>query len=472
MLTARRMQRHLNLEVLLRAVPVPAWAAGALFAGWRLLVSRGVPIAGLLFASGAVAVALVRFRRDAWSRADARVVLDRVAGAGGLVLALEEARGPQWQERLGPMLCSARLPRRALAAPAAATASAVAFAVVAALAPLPRAEIAPIQTAALAKVEELAAQAETLAGEDALAKELTAELAHLQQYAQAGRFDAADWAGADALAESMAEAAGHRAEDLSNAAAAAEKLARALEQGVGPEQQSRARQELEQALVAMTDREAGGRPGGDGAQARAQQIASGARQAAEARALQQALAQRAFRVVRSRKQGALVAYDFTRGATGPGNGEPGTAQGHGDSADGKRAEGGDRAGEGASKPGASPEQPRPGEGAEGGNDRGKDGQGRGSAARGPGAAKVTFGEPTPLELARLQADALPPNPNDEQGALTGISAVAPEVKPGAAGPSGVAASGPEALGVHAAPLSPRQRSFVRRYFEPQAGEPR
>jgi hypothetical protein len=459
MLTARRMQRHLNLEVLLRTVPAPAWSAAALFAAWRLLVARGVLVAGVVFVLAAAAVALLRFRRGAWSQSAARVALDRAAGAGGLVLALAEARGPEWQERLAPMLRAAALPRRALAGPAAATAGAIAFAVVAALAPLPHAQVAPVQTAALAKVEDLAAQGEALAREGALAKELAAELARLEQDARAGRFDAADWAGADALAESMAQAAGRRAQDLSNAAEAAENLARALEQGTAAEQQARARQALEQALMAMAGREVDGRPGGDGAQARAQQMASGARGAADARALQEALARRSFQVVRSQGKSALVSYDFTPGAgaarqAAPGIDVPGNGQGPRASGEGKMGDGAECAG------------------GKDGDGRGKGEVGRGGVARGPGAAPVTFGEPTPLELERLQADALPPNPNDEQGALTGISAVAPEVKPGAAGPPGAAASGPEGLGAHAAPLSPRQRSLVKRYFEPRAGETR
>ena len=439
MLTARTLKRHLNREVLLRAAVAPAWIAAALFAGWRLLVGVGVPVAAsLAFALAALAVAL-RYRRLAWTEAQALVALDRAADAGGLALALAEREGELWQKRLDDKLAHTRAPPLALARPLAALLCAAAFAVAASLVPRPKAFVLPIQEAALSHVQDASLKAEALKAEEPLDAALQAELERLKKDAESGRFDVADWAALDAVSEALDQSATQRAQELAAAEAAAQKLAEALDAKAGEEAAQRAKEELEAALLNLE------KPGGAGEAGEAKQGGEGkpgeqaknVKSGADAKSLAKALAERRAAMEKCSGCGAQASLQKGLKPAEDGAQAPqGYVHQHGESS-------GDSSGE----------------------------SGIAAPTSGPGAAPVTFGPQHPIDPDALEQQGLKKNGEGEPTELMGVRKAAPKPgEEGASGTVGAPAAGPDGLVPGAAPLAPRHRDLVKRYFQPKTGE--
>lgn len=443
MLTAPGLQRHLNLEVLLRAAAGPAWSAAGAFAAWRLLVGAWVPAAAVLAAGGALAATVALFRRSAWTRDQALVALDRAAGAGGLALTLAETPSPQWEPILDQHLAQATLPPRSLGRPALTLIGAAVFAVAAALAPRPVARLLPLQAAAQSHVADAAQAAEAVKAEALLDASLQAELERLAKEAQSGSFDASDWAALDAVAEALDQAASQRASDLAQAEMAARQLAEALDAKAGDEAEQRAREELESALAQLGSSGAGeqaetapANPGPGQAKPGEGKPGSGqGRSAADAKQLAEALAAR-----RSALEKGSGSQRLARSAqSGQGQGQ-GKGQGQGE---------GKGQGQGQS------------------TSDGKTGQG--GPSRGPGAAPVTFGPQHPIDPDQLLLQELDKNAEGDPTELEGIRRVAPKLGEADRGGSvGAATAGPDGLAPESAPLAPRHRELIKRYFAPPA----
>lgn len=451
MWTAARARRHLNRGVLLRAAVVPAWAAASIFGVYRLAIgpwSLVVGLAALLIAAG---VAAWRFRRHAWSNDEAAVVLDRAAGAGGLLLALAERPDPRWQQQLAPKLVDVSLPRDPLGRPALALAGALAFAAITGALPEARPPVRPLQSAAASRVDALDHQAEPLAQEQVLPETLAEELARLREEARTGSFDAADWEASDVVESALSDAAAARESALAEAEAAARELEQALEKAADAEAVARARDALEEALAQLSEqsrRAEGGEPSqaaaeaseAAAAQAELVQTAADARTMAEALEARRQALERAF----ERQQG------MAKGPRGePGDGGPGQGQGEGDQGEGSGGQSGSEQGEamgegdGASEPGI------------------------GAPTRGGGIAPVTFGEEVKVQADRLRLEALPPGEDDVADQLLGIERHAPQT-PESYSPTapGAAGDGADGVGPNRTPVPPRHRELLRRYFDP------
>ncbi|MBI5546921.1 MAG: hypothetical protein HY901_23815, partial [Deltaproteobacteria bacterium] len=389
-----------------------------------------------------------RFRRARWTRSQALVALDRAAGAGGLGLALAEVDAPPWQPLLSEKLAAAHLPPRELGRPLVAILLAAAFAVAALLVPRHVGLVPAIQAAAESHVTDAELKAEALAAEEPLDAVLQAELERLRQEAESGRFDAADWAALDAVGEALDQAGAERAAQLAQAESAAHQLGEALDRNAGGEAEQRAREALEDALMALGAEKLGGQeekanPSGEAGQ-----------------------------------QGAATAGEK---AGEPKQGKPGTPKTGADAKELAKALAARRQAleKGAGTTGWSKSQQQGSGGKQGqsmygqghglGEGQGSDGKGEygsGSPTRGPGAAPVTFGPQHPIDPDQLQAQALPKGEGDDPSDLEGIRPMAP--KPGQAGPSGTLgapAAGPDGLVPESAPLAPRHRDLVKRYFD-------
>ena len=418
MLTAHTLRRRLNLEVLLRVAAAPTWMAAAAFAGWRLLVGAFVPASAVVAVAAAGLAVVLRFRRAAWSASQSLVAVDRLADAGGLALALAEASGPQWEPVLASRLASARPPLLSLARPALAILLALGFAVTSALVPRPVRQVPPIQAAAERKAEARKA-------EEPLDAALLAELERLKQEAESGRFDSADWAALDAVNEALDQAAAQRNNDLAQAEAAAQKLAQALDAKADDEAEQRAKEQLEIALMKLDQGVASsGQPTESGAASNpaAAEAKPGTKPktGADAKQLAQALAKR--REALEKAEGSGLSK-YQKGSLACAEGE---GQGSGYSHDHSYADG-------TGEPGS------------------------GAPPRGPGAAPVTFGPQHPIDPDELE----------------GMRAVAPKPgDPASKGTLGAPAAGPDGLVPGAAPLAPRHRDLVKRYFDRKPGEKR
>jgi len=444
-LSAAQLRRHLNAERFVRNSVAPVWTAAAAFAAWRLLGGPHVPFAGAILAMGAVVATLVLHRRTRWSESDARILLDRLAGAGGLSLALAEVPGPEWEPVLESRLALAKLPPRDLGKPLGILAGAAVFCVVAMLLPKPIARVASPHAAASSHVAQAAEKAKPLEEENALEVALAAELERLKQEAEEGHFDASDWASLDAVNEALSQSAAQRAADLAAAEAAARDLADALSERADEETKTEAQEALENALTRLAGYKSGGQElsGNEAQQAMAELKAKMASQspeqaAAAARAMAKALEARRQAVEKGQAQPA----QYASGSRGRQGQRQGSGQGQGQGKEGQ------------------------GEGKEGEGDK----PGSGGISRGPGAAPLTFGEEVPVHAERLSIAQLESPAPGDMGQLIGMTLGAPVPGEGAPTPSlGTAAAGPDGVGPESAPIAPRHRDLVKRYFGQDRG---
>jgi hypothetical protein len=249
----RRLARRLNVAIVVSSLVGPVWAVVAAIALWRFAVQRWVPAAGALLALGGAAGTWFVARRKLITHPQAAVMVDRRANAGGLLLTRLETGIGEWEISLHALVAGLSPPRMNLARPAAAILLALAFLVAALWVPLPRRSAHPIHAAAASRVEELAQKLEAVAKEEPIEAEARKELERLREEAKQGAFDPADWEAADSLANQLdrkAEEAGSR---LLKADEAAGSLAAAMDEARTLEVLTRERDELERALMDLSN---------------------------------------------------------------------------------------------------------------------------------------------------------------------------------------------------------------------------
>lgn len=447
MLTAKRLQRRLNTQLVLERMPMPAWLGAGAYACMRLVSPAWAPWAALLATlAGAVWVAR-HVRRQGWTEAQAAVRLDRLAGAGGLLLTVREVPHPIWASRVDDRVVSAKAPPLRYRRPLAFTAAAALFALASGLVPArPTTARAP-QQAAASMVEKLEEQAQALADERALPAALEEELARLRDEVDASRFDATDWESADTLQEAFDDAAQRRADALSRAEAAAAQLRDAIEAKAADEQLAREREQLEQALTELGESGGGGEtnaPNGQrppeaqqGAGEQGQQPGQGGQQqrsASDVEQLRQALQQRREQL--SKRFGQGQSPSGQQQSSGQSSQQPGQGQG--------------RSQQQGSQQGRGEQQ-------EGNSGIGRDG---------PSDTPLRFGDEAATQPDRLEFAPLPQGEGqDDSGIIWGLSPRAPEERhvPTAA-PSG-RHTGDDAAGLRDGPVPPRHRDTIRRFFD-------
>jgi len=396
-----------------------------------------VPFAAAIVVALTMVVVALRFRRAAWTEGQTLVALDRASDAGGLALSLAERDGPEWRQELEEKLANAHAPQLVVARPLTALAFAIAFAIVSVLLPRPVTIVPPIQEAALSHVQEAALKAEALKAEEKLDATLQAELERLKKDAESGRFDAADWAALDAVAEALDQSAAQRAQELASAEAAAQKLAHALDSKAGDEAEQRAKEELESALANLDKSGTGGESAESNEAAQsgeANNKAGEMKSGANAKALAKALGER-----RAAMQKGAGAYASLEKGLAPNDGNAQSPKGY-------VHEHGESKGNSAESGVAAP-------------------------TSGPGAAPVTFGPQHPIDPDELKEQGLNKNDKGDPTELLGLRKVAPKPgQEGASGTIGAPAAGPDGLVPGAAPLAPRHRDLVKRYFQSKTGE--
>lgn len=461
MLTERALRRRLNAELALTLLPWPVWGAAGAFAAGRV-VSAAVSVWALgLGVVGGVVWVVWQVRRRGWSEDQAAVMLDRLAGAGGLLLTLREVPARAWEPSLDARLATARAPSMKVGRPLLVALAGVAFAVAASFVPARAVPKPAVQAAAESRVDSLVLDREALAAEQQVPAAIDAELARLHEELAASRFDATDWEAADAVRESMERAASEQAGRLDDAARAAEALAQALDQGSQAEGAAREREELERALTELGDGEQGGsgqKPGEQGQQGQQKQGQGQQGQQGEGEQGQQAQRQNA-------QEGQGSGSEGDR--SGPKDSK--SARELRDALDRRREQLAKRFGEGQGQ-GNGRQQARsgqrPGQGP-GGNGRGGEpgqGPGHGDAPDTP----LRFGEESKFQKDRLAYEALPKGRGGEDsGRLWGMQGVAPKATPDApiVDPVGGVAGADDTPGLREGLAPPRHRATVRRYFD-------
>ncbi|ATB28756.1 hypothetical protein [Melittangium boletus] len=411
----RRVRRRLNAVRFAEAGVAPVWAAATGCVLLRLLVRDSalwaLPLPWL--AAGAWWFFRARARRV--SLAQAAVLADRSAGAGGLLLTRLERPVGEWELSANQYARAVTLPPVPWKRPAGALGAALAFLALGLWLPLPAPPVRSFNAAAAAKVAAVQAKAETLAREESPGAPIEEELRRLAAEVAEDRFDAADWEAADRLEKSLEARAAKAAAELAAASEAARELGESLDAAAGTEAATRGREALENALMAL-ERGEGGREGSGG------EGAGTPRSSAELAQLRETLERRRQQLEQRFGQGA---------------GRPGNAEGEGR-----------------------------GEGPKGHTSRQA---GRGGAGRGGDSQPLVFGEKAEMDPDRLAFKPLPRGQGGEAQELWGLRAAEPERREGGAGGGGrgTGAQGDAEAGHAAGPLLPRNRELVKRYFGEQ-----
>ncbi|WP_426754961.1 hypothetical protein [Myxococcus sp. Y35] len=507
----RRVQRRLNAVAWAEAGIVPMWATATACVLARLLLRDAFvwALPPLLAAGGGMW--FWRARSRGVSLEHAAVLADRSANAGGLLLTRLERSVGEWELAVNQLAGAVKLPEVNWRRPGGALAGAALFMGVGLLLPLPASRGRPVNAAAAAKVAAVQAQAEALAQEKVLEEAIEDELRRLAEEVAEGRFDSGDWEAADALEKRLAEQAADAAAQLANAAAAARDLEESLGAAGGAEAATREREELERALMALEEgsearsseegeQEGSGSPTpesdgmtpAEGARASAQdeqgaqgqQAQQGAQgqQGAQARQGQQgAQAQDAQSRARARASGSPDQIASLREAL---ERRRQSLENRFDPNGRNRSEAqarGSRSGRDSQGQGQRGGQRQSGSGESGSEGEGQEGSGEGTqshasrsvrkgagVSRGGGSQPLVFGGEAEMDPERLAFEPLPPGQGGDEGEeLWGLRAADPRRQSGpagAGGAQGTQARGAATEGPGAAPLLPRNRDMVKRYF--------
>jgi hypothetical protein len=444
----RRVRRRLNAVAFAEAGIAPVWAAATACVLVRLLLrDAAVWVLPVPLALGALWWGR-RARARSVSLAQAAVMADRSAGAGGLLLTRLERPVGEWELSLNQYARAVQPPQVRWRKPVGALVAALLFLAVGFLLPLPAREDRPLNAAAAAKVAAVQAKAEALAKEEALGAPLEEELRRLAEEVADGRFDAADWEAADALEESLDSRAAEAAAELAQAAEAARELGEAMGAAGDAERAAREREALEKALMALgpegeqgQGEGEGGADGGTGGQG-AQAGNAGKRGASGS---PDQLAD--LRESLERRQRALEQRFGQQGQNGQrqGSGNQGSQAGR----QGQQGQGNTQ-----------------GQG-QGGHLSRQVQKGKGGTGRGGEGQPLQFGDEAEMDPERLAFEALPEGHGGESAELWGLKAADPEVREGRAtggAAKGTGAQGDATAGHSAAPLLPRNRELVKRYF--------
>lgn len=241
----RRVQRRLLVEIALKAAVAPMWCAVTALAAWRFVVQHHVGLAGLIiFAAAGVAWWLL-VRGRGISEAQAAIIADRRAEAGGLLLTRLELPVGEWELELNQRVRSVTPPPIEARRPISFLMLAVVLAVISFIVPLPPKVTRPVSSAAATRVEELAEKLEAVAHEEPTDDALAKELERLRDELEDGTFDAADWEAADTLNSALDRQAAEAQAELSRAEAAAKDLEDAMKDAQSRDSASREKEELE-----------------------------------------------------------------------------------------------------------------------------------------------------------------------------------------------------------------------------------
>ncbi|MEW5740854.1 MAG: hypothetical protein AB1938_18185, partial [Myxococcota bacterium] len=251
-----RVRRRLDLEVLLNAAVLPVWIGACAFVAWRLLVHRGVGVAGVVALVAALIATWLIARPRRVSDAEAAVVADRRANAGGLLLTRLERAVGEWELGLNQRLHDLSPPAIDVRRAVSLLLLVVLFIAAGLLVPVPERLIRPTNAAAETRVEHLQDKLTALAKEEPAEDAAQAELDRLKEELADGTFDAADWEAADALDKQLDRQAAEAAAELARAEAAAKNLEDAMAHAQSQEGTQREREELERALMELSDGQA------------------------------------------------------------------------------------------------------------------------------------------------------------------------------------------------------------------------
>jgi hypothetical protein len=483
----RRVQRRLNAVSWAEAGIGPMWAAVTGCVVARLLLRDTALWLAPLFLLGGGLWWGMRARYRGISLEQAAVLADRSANAGGLLLTRLERPVGEWELSVNQFARAVKPPEVRWRRPVGALLGALLFLVVGFFLPLPAPTPRHINAAAAAKVAAVQAKAEALAKEEPLGKPMEEELRRLAEEVAEGRFDSADWEAADGLDKRVSERAAEAAAELAGAAEAAREVEEALGAAGGAESAAREREELERALMALSEgqgtpgeegangqREANGENGanGEGAESgnagdkgtqnggqQGSQGSQSSRKMASSQAggnldqisdLRRSLERRQqqledrFGQDNSSQQASARRQSGT-GRQGQGKGQKGQGQGEGEG-EGEGEGQGDNPGNGHASRAV------------------KEGAG---AGRGGESNQLVFGGEAEMDPNRLKFQPLPEGQGGEASELWGLKSADPRqegVRGVPAGARGTGTQGDATPGYSTGPLLPRNRDLVKRYF--------
>ena len=183
------------------------------------------------------------------------MVADRCAGAQGLLLTRLELPVGAWEFDLNQKVKVLPLPPLEVGRPLVALAGALAFVALGLFVPVASRPL-PVNVAAAGRVEALAEKLAVVAREVPSEPANTEELDRLRAELAQGTFDGPDWEAADALDGALDRQAAEAGAELAKAERAAERLADAMATAQGTEALSREKEELERALLELSQAQA------------------------------------------------------------------------------------------------------------------------------------------------------------------------------------------------------------------------
>ncbi len=452
-----RVRRHLNLEVFVRAAVGPLWVAVTTFVVWRMFVQRGLWIFGAVALVLAAVVTWLLGRSRRVSQARAAVIADRQADAGGLLLTRLELPVGEWELGLNQQLKSLPMPEIEVRRPAALLGLALCFLAIGLLVPQPALLHPTPNAAAATRVEELVEKMEAIAKEEPMDQAAAEELQRLQEEVAENSFDAADWEAADALDKQLDKQAAEASRELERAETAAKNLEDAMADAQSGEAQQRERDELERALMDLSDGQANsgeqamdqalgengedGKPGENGKPGESSKSSTPSR--SKVNDLRKALQQRQDQLAKQFSPGQNKS-PTTRRPSGKSNKGEGQGEGQGEGESGK------------------------GQGKSGGDEHASRGVEEGAGAgRGGEANELVFGGQAEIDPERLKYEPLPEGNGGDGEELMGLRGTNPKHQPSdAVSPSsGTGAAGDQAAGYDEGAMRPRNRALVQRYFD-------
>ncbi len=493
-----RVRRRLNLAVWLDASVGPVWVCVTAFVLWRVFVQRAVPLIGVGLFVAALAVTWWLGRSKRVSADAAAVVADRQGQLGGLLLTRLEVPVGGWELDLNTRLKALPLPAIEVRRSLGALGGGLAFLAVGLLVPQLERPVRATNAAAATRVESLAEKLDALAKEEPPDDAARAELERLRAELADSTFDAADWEASDALDRQLDQKAAEASAELARAEQAAKALSEAVAQAAEADGATRERDALERALMdleATDGDEADGSPGADEPQPPGQADSSNTdnQSGQKSQPGQKNQKEQQGQNGKDNQAGQTQPSQSSHATPRPGQaGRPSAQQAK--SMSGSQADELRRAleqrrqalskafGQGAgSKPGprgATVRAPTPGRGRGNGAPRPLDPtsdqhlshQVDPSAGHDDGAGGKTplaFGKDAEMDPDRLAFEALPRGEGGEAGELFGLKGANPRVKshPLSGTSSNAPAQGDQAPGTGEAPLLPRNRALIQRYFD-------
>jgi chemotaxis protein histidine kinase CheA len=481
------LRYQLNASHYFHVSVIPFWGAAVLLVAWRLLSNRAIGIVAGFLLCAALAATWLLFSKRRVTQAQAMILADSNAKAGGLLLTEFETPVGAWEFELNQKIKSLRLPQVKLTRPALHACLIFLFVAAGFLVPIPKPKLFTENIVAQNRVEQLEEKLVALAAEEPMPEALQNEIERLKEELAKNEFDAADWEAGDQLEKQMQAQAQEAGEELAKADAAADSLKEALASGSSAEEVNQEKESLEQALMEASDgaQSEGAKALDDALKKAEQQNSENSNESSQRGDAQKSEASKASSESKGSKDSksksaqsntpsqkqlselkkALANRQSSLNqqfSPGKPNGASKPAQAKGKE-NGKGNSEGEGEGEGEGKDGTGK-----------GKGKGKNGKHasrgtqKGGVGEGGESEELVFGGEAEIDPSRLKFEKLPEGNGGEAQDLLGLRAANPKVtEHETSAATGAFQNGDSAANYREGPMRPKNQALVEKYFQNQ-----